>query len=352
MTELLTLLWLGKPLWTWAGFIIIVIVLLAFDLGLLHKKAHEVNVKESLRTCAYYSLLGVLFSGVVYYIFSNQPAANMTDLTLLRTIDNSARGFAAAQLYLTGYLVELSLSMDNVFVIALIFGFFKIPQRYQHRVLFWGILGVILFRGLLIGIGAALIAQFSWLMLVFGVFLIYAGAKMLKAGDDHAPDIGQNPILRFIRRHFPVTHDLHGEKFFIKQRDPKTNRMITYLTPTFIALIMVEFVDVIFAVDSVPAVFAVTPDPYIVYTSNIFAILGLRSLYFTLAAMVSRFAYLKYALAFILMMIGAKILLAEAADIHLPNWMSLLATIGLLVGGVVYSLYRTRESAQPPEPTP
>jgi tellurite resistance protein TerC len=139
---------------------------------------------------------------------------------------------------------------------------------------------------------------------------------------------------------------------YIKQRDPKTNRMITYLTPTFIALIMVEFVDVIFAVDSVPAVFAVTPDPYIVYTSNIFAILGLRSLYFTLAAMVSRFAYLKYALAFILMMIGAKILLAEAADIHLPNWMSLLATIGLLVGGVVYSLYRTRESAQPPEPTP
>lgn len=341
MPEFLTLLWLGKPLWVWLGFLLIVVMLLALDLGVLHKTAHEVSIKESIRTCAFYTTLGLLFAVVVYWLYANQPMEGMTDDTL-RIADDSKRGWQAAQLYLTGYLIELSLSMDNVFVIALIFGFFKIPQRYQHRVLFWGILGVIFFRAIMIGVGAALIAEFHWIMLVFGVFLLYAGFKMLKAGDGHGPDLAQNPVLLFIRRHFPVTHDLHGEKFFIRQRDPHTNKMITYMTPAFIALMMVEFADVIFAVDSVPAIFAVTPDPYLVYTSNIFAILGLRSLYFTLAAMVHRFAYLKYALALILIMIGIKILLAEGLDFHFPNWVSLLATVGLLGGGVTYSLYRTR----------
>lgn len=341
MPEFLLLIWLGKPLWSWLAFLGVVLTLLALDLGVFHRKAHEVNIKESMRSCAFYGALGLLFSLAIYWLYSTQPVESMTDKQL-QIVDDGKRGWQAVQLYLTGYLVELSLSMDNVFVIALIFGFFKIPQRYQHRVLFWGIIGVVLFRAVMIGVGAALIAEFSWLMLVFGVFLVYAGAKMLRAGDGHGPDIAHNPVLLFIRRHFPVTHDLHGEKFFIRQRDPKTNRMILYMTPAFVALVMVEFADVIFAVDSVPAIFAITPDPYIVYTSNIFAILGLRSLYFTLAAMVNRFEYLKYALALILIMIGAKILLAEGAHIHLPNWISLLATIGLLVGGVAYSLHRTR----------
>jgi len=343
MPEFLASLWLGQPLWAWSSFLLIVGVILILDLGLFHKTAREISIKESMRSCAFYSALGLLFALAVGWLYSTEPADNLTDHTL-HIADDAARGWQAAQLYLTGYLIELSLSMDNVFVIALIFGFFKIPQRYQHRVLFWGILGVVLFRALLIGAGAALIAEFHWAMLVFGVFLLYAGIKMLRAGNDHGPDIAQNPVLLFIRKHFPVTHDLHGEKFFVKQRNPKTGKMVNYMTPAFVALMMVEFVDVIFAVDSVPAIFAVTPDPFIVYTSNIFAILGLRSLYFTLAAMVHRFEYLKYALALILIMIGLKILLAEGIDLHFPNWMSLLTTIGLLVGGVVFSLHKTRST--------
>ena len=219
MPEFLQLVWFGKPLWSWFAFLGVVMTLLALDLGVFHRKAHEVNVKESMRSCAFYSTLGLLFSLAIYWLYSTQPLESMTD-SQLQIANDSKRGWQAAQLYLTGYLVELSLSMDNVFVIALIFGFFKIPQRYQHRVLFWGIIGVVLFRAVMIGIGAALIAQFSWLMLVFGVFLVYAGVKMLRAGDGHGPDIAHNPVLLFIRRHFPVPHDLHGEKFFIRQRDP------------------------------------------------------------------------------------------------------------------------------------
>lgn len=343
MPEFLLLLWLGKPLWIWLAFLLIVVLLLALDLGVLHKNAHEVNVKESMRTCAFYTTLGLLFTIAIYYVYASQPADGMTDKSLQIT-DDTKRGLQAAQLYLTGYLVELSLSMDNVFVIALIFNFFRIPQRYQHRILFWGVLGVILFRALLIGLGAVLIAKFHWILLVFGLFLIFAGVKMLKAGDGHDSDLNDNPLLRFIRKHFPVTHDLHGERFFVRQRDPKTNRQITYITPAFVTLIMVEVADLVFAVDSVPAIFAITPDPYIVYTSNIFAILGLRALYFTLAAMVSRFAYLKYALALILIFIGGKILLAEGLDLKLPDWASLAATVGLLAGGIGYSLYRTRQT--------
>lgn len=340
MPEFLMLIWLGKPLWIWLGFLLIVVTLLALDLGVMHKTAREVNIKESMRSCAFYTVLGLLFSVVVYWIYANELHGEMADPSL-QIADDAKRGWLAAQLYLTGYLIELSLSMDNVFVIALIFGFFNIPQKYQHRVLFWGIIGVVVFRAIMIGVGAALIAEFHWLMLVFGVFLLYAGVKMLMAGDGHGGDMSHNPVLKFIRKHFPVTEELHGEKFFVRQRNPKNNKYITYMTPAFVALIMVEFADIIFAVDSVPAIFAVTPDPYLVYTSNIFAILGLRSLYFTLAAMVHRFVYLKYALALILIMIGVKILLAEGLDFHLPNWVSLLATVGLLAGGVGYSLYRT-----------
>ncbi|MEJ0063047.1 MAG: TerC family protein [Alphaproteobacteria bacterium] len=333
--------WMGRPAWVWVGFLVIVAALMILDLGIMHKPGKVIDVRESIVMCAFYTALGLAFAAVIYWIYSQPMSAESIDGQFAGLSDHK-RAMMAAQLYVTGYLVELSLSMDNVFVISLIFGYFHIPRQHQHRVLFWGIIGVILFRAALIGVGAALISQFSWVMSVFGVFLVYAGVKMMRASEDHNPDIANNPVLRYIRGHFPVTHDLHGESFFIRQTDPKTGRMLSYMTPLFLALVMVELADVVFAVDSVPAIFAITPDSYLVYTSNIFAILGLRSLYFTLAAMVHRFHYMKYALALILVLIGAKILVAELGGLHLPNWVSLAATVGLLAGGIGYSLLKTR----------
>jgi tellurite resistance protein TerC len=209
--------------------------------------------------------------------------------------------------YFTGFFVEKSLAMDNVFVISLIFTYFAIPRIYQHRVLVWGILGVIVLRGIMIGLGAALINQFDWILFIFGAFLLITGIKMLVIADKE-PDIAGNPILKFLRKHLNVTDELHGEKFFVKGPDPKgCGKLVRFATPLFLALVLIEFADLIFAVDSVPAIFAITTDPYIVYTSNIFAILGLRALYFALAAMVHRFHYLKYALSLVLIFIGAKI---------------------------------------------
>jgi tellurite resistance protein TerC len=242
--------------------------------------------------------------------------------------------------YLTGFLVEKSLAMDNVFVIALIFTYFAIPRVYQHRVLFWGILGVIVLRAIMIGLGAALVTQFSWILYVFGAFLVITGIKMLVIADN-MPKIEDNPVLRFMKRRFNVTNELHGEKFFVRQPDPKTGKVVTFLTPLFLALVLIEIADLIFAVDSVPAIFAITQDPFIVYTSNIFAILGLRALYFALAAAIHRFTYLKYALALVLVFIGCKIFAVGLIG-KLPAWISLSVTFGLLVGGVIYSLMRTR----------
>jgi tellurite resistance protein TerC len=341
LPEFLFDVWLGKPAWLWLGFLAVVLVLLVLDLGVMHRKSREINIRESMIMCAFYVALGMVFAGVIYWMYYEQAPTTNLDERLLSP-DAAARAALATQLYLTGYLVELTLSMDNVFVISLIFTYFAIPRQYQHRVLFWGILGVIILRALLIGMGAALVAEFSWILYVFAAFLLFTGIKMLFSGDAQH-DIGHNPILTYIRKHFPVTHDLHGERFFIRQRDPKTNKMITYMTPLFLALVMIEFADVIFAVDSVPAIFAITKDPYIVYTSNIFAILGLRSLYFTLAAMVHRFGYLKYALAMVLIFIGAKIFYAEFTHEKFPAWISLSVTILLLGGGIVYSLYKTRQ---------
>jgi len=318
---------LGKPVWLWLVFAGVVLALLAFDLGILHKDDREIGVRESLLLSAGYIGMASLFGVWVWWLLGAQAGTE----------------------FFTGFLIEKSLSMDNVFVIALIFGFFAIPRVYQYRVLFWGILGVIVLRALLIGLGAALVSQFSWVLYLFGAFLVITGVKMWWMAD-HTPDIANNPLLKFLRRHLRVTPTLEGSAFFVKRTDPATGQVVRWATPLFLALCLVEFVDLVFAVDSVPAIFAITNDPFIVYTSNIFAILGLRALYFALAAMIHRFAYLKYALALVLVFIGSKIFLVNIIG-KTPAWISLSVTLGLIVGGVVVSLWKTRGlAAQPAAP--
>jgi tellurite resistance protein TerC len=322
--EFLFLLFLGKPLWMWLLFLTLVIALLAFDLGVLHKGGdHEIGVAESLRLSAMYIVLGLGFSGFVYWQMGWEPTAN----------------------YLTAFVVEKTLAMDNVFVIALIFSYFAVPRAYQHRVLFWGILGVIVLRGIMIGLGATIVASYSWVLYIFAVFLIFTGIKMMFAGDENH-NIADNPLLKFIKRRFRVTEELHGNNFFVHQPDA-SGKMVRYATPLFIALILIEIADLVFAVDSVPAVFTITTDPYIVYTSNIFAILGLRALYFALAAILHRFAYLKYALSLLLVFIGSKIFIADAMgwEKFPPSW-SLGITFAILTAGVVFSLWKTKDEAK------
>ena len=312
---------LGKATWLWLSFLTIVIVLLAFDLGILHKDDHEIGIRESLVLSAAYIGVALLFGSWVWWYLGAQSGTE----------------------YFTGFLIEKSLSMDNVFVIALIFSYFAIPRQYQHRVLFWGILGVIVLRAIMIGLGAVLVTQFSWILYVFGAFLIFTGIKMWIVAD-HMPDIENNPILKFLRKKMRVTPSLEGNAFFVQRQDPATGKMVRWATPLFLALCLIEFVDLIFAVDSVPAIFAITSDPFIVYTSNIFAILGLRALYFALAAMIHRFKYLKYALALVLVFIGAKIFLVGFIG-KMPAVISLSVTFGLIAGGVIVSLWKTRKES-------
>ncbi|WP_245615984.1 TerC family protein [Andreprevotia chitinilytica] len=307
-------------LWTWGIFAAVVVVLLVFDLGVLHRDTREIGIKESLKLSAFYIGAGLLFGAYVWWIKGPQAGLD----------------------YYTGFLVEKSLSMDNVFIISLIFTSLAIPRQYQHRVLFWGILGAIVMRALMIGLGAVLVHQFAWILLVFGAFLIFTGVKMLLAKDE-APDLEGNAMFAFFKRHLRLTDDLHGQNFFVRGEDEglKPGR---WVTPLFLALLMVEGADLVFAVDSIPAIFAITQDPFIVYTSNIFAILGLRALYFALAAMVHRFHYLKYALAVVLVFIGAKIGLVYVG-IKVPSLLSLTVTFGLLAAGVLYSLHKTKADA-------
>jgi len=316
--EGLTGAFLGKPVWLWLAFAGVVVTLLALDLGVLHKEEREIGVRESLLLSAGYIGMASLFGAWVWWLLGAQAGTE----------------------FFTGFLIEKSLSMDNVFVIALVFSFFAVPRVYQHRVLFWGILGVIVLRAMLIGLGAALVHQFSWVLYLFGAFLIITGFKMWWMAD-HEPDIANNPLLKFLRRHLRVTPTLEGKAFFVTRSDPVTGQAVRWVTPLFLALCLVEFVDLVFAVDSVPAIFAITSDPFIVYTSNIFAILGLRALYFALAAMIHRFAYLKYALALVLVFIGSKIFLVNIIG-KTPAWISLSVTLGLIAGGVVVSLWKTR----------
>ncbi len=322
MTEFLQSPFLGQATWLWLIFIGVVVALLAFDFGVLHRDDHEIGMRESLWLSGGYISVATLFGGWLWWQLGAQSGID----------------------YFTGFIVEKSLSMDNVFVIAMIFSFFAIPRQYQHRVLFWGILGAIVLRAVMIGLGAALVTQFSWVLYIFGAFLVITGIKMLSMSEDNAPDLANNALVRWLQRHLRVTPTLHGNTFFVRAPHPTEGDKkgaVLWATPLFLALCMVEMADLIFAVDSVPAIFAITTDPFIVYTSNIFAILGLRALYFALAAMVHRFVYLKYALAMVLVFIGGKIFLVNLIG-KIPSWVSLGVTVGLIAGGVLVSLWKTR----------
>lgn len=312
---------MGKPAWIWLAFVGVVVTLLALDLGVLHRDDREIGVRESLLLSGGYIGVALAFGAWVWWYLGAQSGMD----------------------YYTGFMIEKSLSMDNVFVIALIFSFFAIPRQYQHRVLFWGILGVIVLRAVMIAAGATLVSQFSWVLYLFGAFLVATGVKMWLIAD-HLPDIANNPLLKFLKRHMRVTDGLRGNAFWVREHDPATGRLERFATPLFLALVLVEVIDLVFAVDSVPAIFAITTDPFIVYTSNIFAILGLRALYFALAAMIHRFKYLKYALALVLVFIGSKIFLVGLIG-KMPAAISLSVTFGLIAGGVVVSMWKTRGEA-------
>lgn len=316
---------LGTSTWLWLVFVAIVIGLLVLDLGVLHRQEREIEMRESLLLYSGYFSVGVLFGVWIWVQLGAQSAME----------------------FYTGFLVEQSLSMDNVFVMAMIFSYFAIPRRYQHRVLFWGILGVVVLRAIMIGVGAALVQNFAWVLYLFGAFLLFTGVKMALSKEDSQPDLANNSMLRFVRRHLRVTDELHGARFFVHKTPPGQSRALRHATPLFLALVLIELADLVFAVDSVPAIFAITQDPFIVYTSNIFAILGLRSLYFALAALMHRFVYLKYALAMVLVFIGCKIFYHGLIG-KVPALLSLGVTLGLLVGGVVLSLLKTR--GQPAAP--
>lgn len=301
--------------WLWISFAVIITVLLFLDLCVFHRHAEEPKIGETFRMSAYYIIIALIFGLFIIY----------------------ERGSSAGILYYTGYLVEKSLSMDNIFVISLVFTSLKIPGKYQHRVLFWGILGAIAMRAIMIFIGAELVAKFHWILYIFSLFLIYTGIKIFLPEKEETP-ILERPLFKFIRRRFHVTHEIIGEHFFVRKGK------LLMMTPLFFALIIIEIMDVIFAIDSIPAIFLITQDTYIVYTSNIFAILGLRALYFLLAAAVNRFAYLKQALAFILVFIGSKIFLPYAGIEVTPVY-SLIITFSILFIGIATSLYRTRKPA-------
>ncbi|MDH6296270.1 TerC family protein [Agrobacterium fabrum] len=319
---------LGTPTWMWAVFISLVLGLLALDLGVLHKNSKEIGIRESLLMSGFYIAIGLAFGGWIWYQSGQQSAME----------------------YVTGFVVEKSLAMDNIFIIAMIFSYFAIPRQYQHRVLLWGILGVIVLRGIMIAGGAAIVENFHWVLYLFAAFLVFTGLKMLFSSDHDENDIGNNRILKFLRSRLPVTEKLHGEKFFVKETDETTGKLKTFVTPLFLALIMVEIADLIFAVDSIPAIFAITTDPFIVYTSNIFAILGLRALYFALAALIHRFAYLKYALAAVLVFVGSKIFVADMLGIaKIPPAVSLGVTVAILATGIIGSLIATRKEVKATE---
>lgn len=312
-----------KPVWMWLVFLAVVLFLLVLDLGVFNRKDHEIGVKESLLMSVFYIGIGLLFSLWVGKILGSEKAFE----------------------YLTGFVVEKTLAMDNIFVIAMIFSYFCVPRIYQHRVLFWGILGVIVLRGIMIGVGAKLVSEFEWVLYIFAAFLIYSGVKMLFKQDDET-DIGANPVLKFIRKKIRVTRDFHGHSFLVYRTNPRTGHKFLYATPLLLALMFIEIADVIFAVDSVPAVFSITTDAYVVYTSNIFAILGLRSLYFALAAVISKFHYLKYALSVVLIFIGSKIFVSEMLHlVKIPPAVSLSVTLAILAAGVGVSLVKGDKKA-------
>jgi tellurite resistance protein TerC len=367
-------------LWIWSGFIVFVLALLALDLGVFNRKAHVVSVKEALGWSALWISLGLLFSIFVYFGYENHwlGLGLAPDGTI--AVDPVGKGLMeghhATIKYLTGYVIEKSLSVDNIFVIALIFAYFKVPAIYQHRVLFWGILGALVMRGVMIGLGAVLIKRFEWILYIFGVFLIVTAVRMLMIKDEEEADVGNNYFVRLARRLFPITNNYHGPHFLVRAGSKASHEPAVksatpsldddkqvvvdsavedarigtlMLTPLALALIVVETTDLIFAVDSIPAIFGITGDPFIVYTSNVFAILGLRSLYFALAGAMAAFRYLKVALAVVLAVVGIKML----GEYWFHTWFGenynfyLLGLIFVILGsGVGMSILANRKDAR------
>jgi tellurite resistance protein TerC len=323
-------------IWAWAGFLAIVGVILAVDLGLLNRDAHVVTMREALGFTAFTIALATGFAGVIYFAFSGHWFGLGSQPDHVDHVVNSGR--LAAVKFFTGYVIELSLSMDNVFVIALIFLHLRVPEQFQHRVLFWGILGALLMRGAMIGVGAGLVARYHWILYGFGAFLLITAVRMLVSGDDdEAPE--EAFVIRFLRKRFPIADRYHEHRFLVTINAKK------YLTPLAVALVVVETTDLLFAVDSIPAVFAITADPFLVFTSNVFAILCLRSLYFGLAALIAKFRYLKVSLAIILGIVGAKMLAAAPLDRLIGPSMNfwLLGVIALILAvGALASAIATR----------
>ncbi len=312
-------------IWAWVAFLAVILGLLALDLGVFHRSAHAVTVREAAIWTVVWISLSLLFNLGLYFWAGPQVAVE----------------------FLTGYLIEYSLSVDNIFVFVLLFTYFRVPAAYQHRVLFWGIIGALVMRGTMIILGAALIERFAWIIYIFGAFLVYTGLRMAfekESEEEIHPD--GNPLVRLLRRFMPVTREMHGDKFFVKIDGKR------FATPLFIVLLIVESTDLIFAVDSIPAIFGITTDPFIVFTSNVCAILGLRSLYFLLAGVIDKFHYLKLGLAVILTFVGFKMLLPLLSmpfvgtliehELHIPNLVSLAVIIGTLAIAVIASLIRSR----------
>ncbi|MCA9837036.1 MAG: TerC family protein [Trueperaceae bacterium] len=299
----------------WIIFHLLIFVFLALDLGVFNRKAHTISVKEAGITSLIWISLALLFNGGIFYFMGQQKGLE----------------------FLTGYLIEYSLSVDNIFVFVLIFSAFAVPSQYQHRVLFWGILTALILRGSLIGLGAVLISEFQWILLIFGAFLVFAGIRMLR-NDDEEIDLENNRVLKLIRRFVPLTDKYHGQKFFIKELGKRM------ATPLFMVLLLVEVTDVMFALDSIPAIFAITQDPFIVYTSNVFAILGLRSLYFLLAGIIGQFVFLRYGLAVVLSFVGLKLLLVEIY--HIPTLLSLAVIVLSLSVSILASMIYNRRQKQ------
>ncbi|WP_149303176.1 TerC family protein [Pareuzebyella sediminis] len=316
-------------MWVWILFIALIVVFLALDLGVFNKHDHVIRSKEAGIWTAIWVTVALSFSGVIYWLFSGDLVDNPTGLS----------PDTAVLKYITGYLIELSLSIDNVFVIAVIFSAFKIPPMYQHRVLFWGILGAIVFRGLMIVFGVALINKFDWIIYVFGVFLLYTAYKMLKS-DDHEFDPKQSWVFRQIKKLYPITSAIKGHDFFIRRMGVKA------ATPLFMALVIIELTDVLFALDSIPAILAITSDPFLVFSSNILAILGLRSMYFLISRMLQKFRYINYSLVVILAFVGLKMLFSH--EIELPEWVSLAVISFSLVAGIVASLLISEKEEEVP----
>lgn len=298
--------------WLWIGFNVFVLAMLAVDLGVFHRKSHAVTFKESMAWTCVWVVLALVFNLGIWHFSGPSKALE----------------------FFTGYLIEKSLSVDNVFVFALLFSYFAVPPKYQHKVLFWGILGALVMRAAMIGVGSALISRFTWIIYLFGAFLILTGIKMVvKKEEEIHPE--NNPVVKWFKKFMPVTKDYHGDKFFVMENGVRS------ATPLFITLLLVEMSDVIFAVDSIPAIFAVTTDPFIVYTSNVFAILGLRSLYFVLAGVMNKFHYLKMGLGVVLTFIGVKMMLAHTAY-KIDTLVSLGVVVLVLTASVVLSLLRPK----------